>query len=384
MSDEIITLEEPGPQPGAEPLESQDQTEAPTDAALGGGKTVPQPSHSPAPLRRNSDTWTARDLIQLAKKSPPQAIIEGLLNAGDILLLHGTEESFKSVSVVQCAEAIAMGTPFLRRWPVCGQRRVGIIETEMHAVMMGQRLSKMFPDGNAPEHVFFMSEDLLRRWRREDLAGKFRVIEDWVRQEDIQVLMIDTANDFFRGLDSPSEERVVGEFFDRLRALSLEGRILVRHDRKRREIDDSSHSNEMIRGSSEWKEDPEAIIQLKRTDKRTHEVQMEVGKLRYGVKPEPCKLWFDAGVFRLVPLPPIIALLEDGPKTRQQLVSEGERFGLSERAVDAQLDENQEVLKRGNRGHERTWELDRTKCQEKEWLQLLNPEGTATVQDMQT
>jgi RecA-family ATPase len=148
------------------------------------------------------------------------AIIQGLLNAGDILLLRGTEESFKSVSVVQCAEAIATGTPFLRRWQVCGQRRVGIIETEMHEVKMGQRLSKMFPDGKAPEQVLLMSEDPLRKWRREDLAGKFRVIHDWVCQEDIQVLMIDTANDFFRGLNSPSEERVVAEFFDKLRALS--------------------------------------------------------------------------------------------------------------------------------------------------------------------
>ena len=211
---------------------------------------------------------------------------------------------------------------------------MGIIETEMHPASMGERLNRMFPDGNAPEHVYFMSEDLLRKWRREDLAGKFRVIEDWVRQEDIQVLMIDTANDFFRGFDSPSEERSVGAFFDKLRGLDLEGRLIVRHDRKRKEVDDSSHSNELIRGSAEWKEDPEAIIYLKRIDKRTHEVRMEVGKLRYGVKPEPINLSFDAATFRLEPLPPIIAVLEDGPKTRQQLVSESERFGLSERAVD--------------------------------------------------
>ena len=126
MSDEIATLEEPGPDSKAELSESLDRSEAPaSNIALSGvrgeeldrlvgamNKTAPGPNSSPDSLRRNYDTWTARDLIELAKKSPPKPIIQGLLNEGDILLLHGTEESFKSVFVVQCAEAIATGTPF--------------------------------------------------------------------------------------------------------------------------------------------------------------------------------------------------------------------------------------------------------------------------------
>jgi hypothetical protein len=40
------------------------------------------------------------------------------------------------------------------------------------------------------------------------MKGKFRIIEEWVSDEDIQVLMIDTANDFFRGQDSTSEEEM--------------------------------------------------------------------------------------------------------------------------------------------------------------------------------
>lgn len=329
-------------------------------------------------------TWSARELIVLAQKQPPQPIIKGLMNTGDILLLHGTEESFKSVFVVQCAEAIASGRAFLRTWPVCGSRRVGIIETEMHPAGMGERLTKMFPDGKAPEHIYFMGESLLKQWRRENLAGKFRIIEDWTCDEDIQVLMIDTANDFFRGLDSASEERVVGGFFDRLRDLHLQGRILVRHDRKRREIDDSSHSNEMIRGSSEWKEDPEAIIHLKRVDKRTNEVDMEVGKLRYGVKPEPGKLWFDGGCFRLVPLPPVIAVLESGPITRQELISQCKRFGLSQRAADAQIDENRKFLREGQAGHARTFEIDPSASKTADWSELLQPPKTGPVRDMQS
>jgi hypothetical protein len=58
------------------------------------------------------NTWSARDLIKLAGEKPPRPIIEGLMNEGDIMLLNGTEESFKSIMVVQCAEAIAIGRPF--------------------------------------------------------------------------------------------------------------------------------------------------------------------------------------------------------------------------------------------------------------------------------
>lgn len=327
------------------------------------GSSIPQPP----PQSTFPNTWSARDLIELAKRKPPVPIIEGLLNEGDILLLHGTEESFKSVFVVQCAEAIATGKPFLRKWRVRGERRVGIIETEMHAAMMGERLTKMFPSGNAPEHIYFMDDVLLKKWRREGIPGKFDIIEDWIYEADLQVLMIDTANDFFRGDDSASEERVVGEFFDKLRNIEVAGRIIVRHDRKRREVDDSSHSNELIRGSAEWKEDPEAIIHLKRIDKRTHEVQMEVGKLRYATKPEPCDLWFDSGDFRLVPLPPVIAALASGPKTRQEIVTHCERFGLKERAVDDQLSDLRGFLKTGQAGHERTYEIDVAKCTNADW-----------------
>ena len=326
---------------------------------------------SPRPQRLFPNTWSARDLIALAKTKPPVPIIEGLLNEGDILLLHGTEESFKSVMVVQCAEAIATGTPFLRKWPVPSGRRVGIIETEMHAAMMGKRLTTMFPSGDAPEHIYFMDEELLRRWRREGIPGKFTIIEDWIGTAGIQVLKIDTANDFFRGADSPSDERHVGEFFDKLRSLDLQGRIIVRHDRKRREIDSSSHSNELIRGSAEWKEDPEAIIHLKRMDKRTHQVEMEVGKLRYGSKPEPCKLWFDTGTFRLVPLPPVIAALESGLKTRQEILTHCERFGLKDRAVDEQIQTFRGCFKTGQSGHEKTYEIDLSKCTDQEWYPFL-------------
>lgn len=242
--------------------------------------------------------WTARDLMRMSVERPPQPIIENLLYEGDTLLIHGSEENYKSVCIIQLAESIAGGVSFLRTWKINGKRRVGIIETEMHPAQLGDRLRVMFPKGDPPHDLCFLPEDRLRSWRRKDLTGKVVIIEDWIRAVGISVLMVDTANDFFRGDDNPSEEATVGAFFDSMRNLRLDARILVRHDRKRRDGDSTLHSNERIRGSSEWKEDPEVIASLERIDKRTHEVEFEIGKLRYGRKPEPMRLWFDAGSFR--------------------------------------------------------------------------------------
>ena len=287
-----------------------------------------------------AQAWSAGDLIRHAQEHPPEPIMKGLLNKGDILLLHGSEESFKSVLVLQMAECLATGTEFLKYWKVPHSQRVGVIETEIHEVMLGDRLAKMFPAGDPPEKLLVMREDALRGWRRLGLRSKFESIQKWVSENKIEVLMIDTANDFFRGADNPSDERNVGEFFDELRNMRIDARIIVRHDRKRSvEADAQTHSNERIRGSAEWKEDPETIISLQRTDRRTHAASLEVGKLRYGAKPEPFTIWFDLKTFRLTPLPPVIEVLSvRGQESRETVVSQcQQRFGLGARTVDDML-----------------------------------------------
>ncbi len=305
-------------------------------------------------------SWSARELIRHAQEHPPEPIIEGLFNVGDVLLLHGSEESFKSIFVLQMAESIALGRPLIGCWNVPKARRVGLIETEIHEVMLGERLSKMFPNGDPPEGLCFMGEDALRDWRRKTMDQKFQFVQDWMNEEKVEVLMIDIASDFFRGPDNPSEERAVGKFFDELRNLRTKARAIVRHDRKKKaELDGEVNANERIRGSAEWKEDPEVILSLERPDRRTNEVALEVGKLRYGLNPEPFKLWFDVGTFRLTPLPPVIAVLQAGKQARRQIVVAcKERFGLGERTVDDMLGKEREFLVERQEGHKKSFEID--------------------------
>jgi hypothetical protein len=317
-------------------------------------------------------TLSARDLIRLAKEHPPEAIIEGLLNVGDTLLLHGTEESFKSIFALQIAESIAMGRPLLRRWNVTSQRRVGVVETEMHPASLGERLAKMFSEGAAPENIRFLGDEVLNGWRREGMEGKFQIIGKWIADEEIEVLVVDTVNDFFRGNNNPSAETVAGDFFDRLRNLHLGGCVIVRHDHKHRDEDSGAHSNERIRGSAEFKEDPEAIVFLQRLDKRTSAVEVEVGKLRYGRKPDSIQAWLDAGCFRLTPLPPIIACLEGGRKCRRQLIAECEaRFGMAQRTTDDMLAAHRAFLREEQDGHNRVVEIDPERGMEAPWSDFL-------------
>lgn len=333
---------------------------------------VPINGHD-SPTKQRSATWSARDLIRNAHEHPPEPIIKGLVNKGDILLLHGAEESFKSVLVLQMAESIATGTPFLRFWKVPNAWRVGVIETEIHEVMLGERLAKMFPKGNSPENLCFMRESALRGWRRLGLRQKFESIQQWIEAEKLEVLMIDTANDFFRGADNPSEERSVGTFFDELRNLKVGTRAIVRHDRKKQaEVDDQGNSNERIRGSAEWKEDPEVILSLERVDRRTHEVAFEVGKLRYGQKPEPFKLWFDARTFRLTPLPPVIEILFEKDSLRKEIIfAAKERFGLGDRKVDEMIGSHKLFLTEEQQTHNKGFSIDLDKAKEAEWYKFL-------------
>jgi RecA-family ATPase len=327
-----------------------------------------------ATLKNIGEALRAADLMRYAREHPPEPMILGLLNKGDIMLLHGSEECFKSVLVLQIAENLALGTALLNHWKVPQARRVGVIETEIHEVMLGERLSKMFPKGDAPKNLLFMPESTMREWRRLILLHKFESIQKWIAQNDIDVLMIDTANDFFRGAQNPSDERNVGQFFDELRNLNVGARIIVRHDRKQSlEPHREMSSNENIRGSGEWKEDPEAIIALRRKDRRTHEVSLEVGKLRYGAKPDAVSLWFDLKTFRLTALPPVIEILSAGEREKRETIVARciERFGLGERKVDDMLGQQAQFLKERMNGHSKEFEIDLDKVDQAPWCGFL-------------
>ena len=333
-------------------------------------------------------TATIDDLIRLAQGSPPEPVVEGLIYHGNVLLLHGTEESFKSVFITQLGESLATGTPFLRRWAVPRGRRVGLLATELDRFGFGQRLVQMFPDGSPQDFVVF---DALEQFRKRNTTDeRVHLVLTWAREQGLEVLLIDVASDLIRGRNSnPNDEIQVGRLFEQLRDMGLPMIGLIRHDRKRDVNDIHLHANEQIRGSGEWKEDPEVLLALTRPDRRTHEVHLSVGKNRYGSKPPDLTLWFDASCFRLTPLPPIIAILEPGPLPRPAVLEQCRlRFSLSQRATDQMLGEHKSRLRETRHGHQKEFEIDLDAVAEQvtraedsgddlpEWSRLLLSSGT--------
>src|SRR5215472_4818765 len=157
------------------------------------------------------------ELIWQAKVSPPKPVISGLLHEKEIAGLHGAPEVFKTIFTLQLAESLATGKPFLGVWQVPKPRRVYFFETEMSGAALGSRLARMYAKQTPPSGICFADEAELRQFRRaSDLQRKFGLLKDWAKEQKAEVLVLDTANPFFRGKESPNDETMAGAFFDLL------------------------------------------------------------------------------------------------------------------------------------------------------------------------
>jgi hypothetical protein len=297
-------------------------------------------------------------LIRLARETSIPWIIDGLWQQGGIVIVHSLEEGFKSIFSYQMAEAIAAGSPLLRSWQVPRPRQVGIFETEMDDLEVGKRLGKMFPQ-DWPESLIVSDQTLITEFRKKlTRESKMQCLDRWMKLNEIEILVWDTVNSML-ATGEPNSEKSVSQFFDGLALLPQKGTLLVRHDLKPSKDTEHRHTNQLVRGSNRLVEDASTVIHLSRTDKALNRVRLMVGKLRNGAKPDPMELWFDAATFRLTPLPPVAAMLEDGPRTRQDLIKcIGERFALKERAIDTSLREFQPLLIESQRGHNRVFALN--------------------------
>ena len=322
-------------------------------------------------------------LIARARENPVRWIIEGLWQEGGIAIVHSLEEEFKSILAYQMGESVAAGTPLLRWWDVPQPRRTGFFETEMDDLETGRRLGIMYPNGDFPETLVVSDQELLREFRkRPRMIEKFECLDGWIRSQQLEILVWDTINSTLAAGGDPNSERTGSAFFDMVAGLPLKGLLVVRHDIKPSK--DTSHrgSNQLVRGSNRLVEEASLVIHLRRQNKASHNVRLEVGKLRNAPKPEPMELWFDAGTFRLSAIPPVPALLESGPLARQELLDQAEaRFQLKKRAVDQHRTQLSGYLLETMDGHQRVVALDYAAIPDPDsavsrWWPLLKRPGT--------
>ncbi len=299
-------------------------------------------------------------MMREARENPAKPVIEGLLHEQEIAGWHGPQEAFKTMFTLQLAEALASGRPFLGIWPIPKPRTVYFFETEMSVTALGARLAKMFKDRNPPGGVHFASESDLRHFRRApNLVEKFRLLNTWVLEVKSHVVILDTCNPFFRGKESPNDETTAGAFFDHLAAMSASSKLFVRHNHKPRMDDFGGDGASRIRGSGQFADVPDLLAEMRRTDKRTNEAELEVTKFRHGTKPKNVKLWFDTEDFRLIAVPPLIHLLTPGSLPRGELLKRLQtRFGIEQRKADEMIASERMCLVEKMDGHRKVFEID--------------------------
>ena len=299
-------------------------------------------------------------LIWAAKCSPLQPVLEGLLNKSEIAGLHGAPEVFKTIFCLQVAESLASAMPLLGLWHVPKPQTVFFFETEMSVPALGSRLTKMYAGQTPPEGIQFADEKQLREFRRaSDLQSKFALLRDLVREAKADVLILDTANPCFRGKESPNDETTAGAFFDLLEALPGKVKLFVRHNHKPRIDDSGNDAASKIRGSGQFADVPDLLLELRRPDKRTTEAVLSVSKFRHGTKPDDVTLWLDMVRLRLISVPPVVYLLQSGPRSRPELLRDMEsRFGIGQGKTDEQIKGQQLYLRERMSKHTKVFEID--------------------------
>ncbi len=301
------------------------------------------------------------DLIEDAEQNPAVAIVENLVYRGDRIVIHGYEGTMKSLFGMALADAIARGTTFLGELKTSAPLRVGIIETEMRNPRLGERLKKLYPDrATRPKNLLFFSRQKLDEFRHcYKIEERLKIVRKWIEKEEIRIVIWDVISDLFCGGRSPDKEEDVTFVFDQLQLIpNVEAWVLFRHDSKPKASDDAN-TNNRIRGSSEWKENPDTVVHLT-SNGRSGTVSVGIGKLRYGEKPASFEIRYDKTAGTVVPGNPILWLLAQlGSRSREELVKECiERYGTSDRTVARWLEMVKQYLSESHIGHQKIFDRD--------------------------
>lgn len=268
---------------------------------------------------------TVRQLIEWTKLHPLQWFMPNLIVEHGVHILHGLEESFKTMFMLQLHEALANGGQFLA-WKTKGGLRTGIAELEMKMQMSGSRFNNFWPNGNPPD-IYILPE----KARREVLSGKSAMdriggIVKWAKDKSLDFVSIDSLAKLFPPGHDPSRQDLASDVFSQIQLLPTV--LILAHDRKPQEMKASAGNAEIV-GSGRMSQEPDVIHQVVRPDKRAPMVKLTCGKMREGEKPEPLEIYFDKVDFRLHPYHPFLHLL---PATEQEIIKEAEqRYGWKER-----------------------------------------------------
>lgn len=296
---------------------------------------VPQQYPSPGIPQGSAEECQTRsrtllDLARLAERSPLKWLVPSTVIEGGIHVVYGKEESFKTTLVMQLLEALNVGGPFLD-WELPGGLKVGFAELEMTEKIFGERALRFMRSAKKEPNISVLSTAQRRRILDGGTAKeRVGVLLEWVREESLKVLAVDSVAKLFPPGANPNSQPETSDVFNQLQKLGCSV-ILIAHPRKG-DPKAGLQGNDEIAGSGRFAQDPDIVLEVRRPDKRAPKVVLSWGKNRMDSKPEDLEVFFDALDFRLHPRHPFLHLL---PATREQLLLEAQkRYGWKRSNAD--------------------------------------------------
>ncbi len=327
-------------------------------------------------------TRTFADLMNASTEAPPREILQGHGKEGDVVITYGYSATGKSLYALEEALAISRGEKFLDTFETIASR-VGVIDEESgDPRRLGRRLAQLArsrgidpADDRLP--VFSVGGGV-----RLDTEQGLSTLFDWIAENDLAVLVIDTLRRVHRLKENEADDmakieaaikylqrRVLGELG---RAITI---FLIHHSPKPREGGGNT-AETMARGSSDIFAGVDAAFYI-RKGKERGQLIVENPKARWSEPQTPymVRIEGDEDQIRLVyggtiedtasqqerakELARSVLQEGSGPRAKEELVLRAKVAKVSkttlERALKA-LEESGDVTA-GRSGKQRTYEL---------------------------
>lgn len=228
-------------------------------------KEVPRPEK---PYDDPSARYRLDEFLDAHLEVPP-TLIEGITPGGTVMVLAGQHKVGKTLMMTQLAMSVASGKPFLGF--ETEQTKVLYLNFEVAGWSFRNRLKQQlwgFGKSHGTKAVEDIKENLYVRSLpklRLNNPSQLTQLGEWVKDEDIGLVIIDPIRGSFIGNRNSDEEvdRVMQDIIEKVVGVSGATVLLGHHMRKPPPGERVSGSSWEVKGSSSWADAADAIVTLR-------------------------------------------------------------------------------------------------------------------------